>query len=259
MATMTDLREWAKGSDRGDGECQGFVANDMCAQFGRFRFGYGSALQAAHAPETALRPDYPGFPSFAYWIGTSGDLLRYGHVAFGTPDELFMASSRTTTKLNASGTVGSCSVDHYTNSGGVRFLGWSPVNGVNTMPRVTTAGGGSIPFPQSKGKTAMLYHLLGSTPTLYALAGTSPGTPANWLETTDQGLANAFSRQIGNAPSAGINDQTWKAWKAAYTAPLTTSGSTGAVGAPVDMAPVLAAIAEVPGRTRAEFTVSPLK
>lgn len=135
MVTMSDVVEWAKGSDRGSSECQGFIANDMCAHFGSFRHGYNSALEAAHASQ--LQPTYPGEPSFAYWQGTSGELLQYGHVGFGTPDEIVMASSRITRPLNALGTVGTCSVEHYTYSGGVRFLGWARTNGVNTMPSLT--------------------------------------------------------------------------------------------------------------------------
>ena len=82
-----------------------------------------------------------------------------------------------------------------------------------------------------------LYHLQGSTPTQYALAGDSPGTPANWLETTAQSLANAWSDQVGGA-SAGLNEETWSAYKARYLAPVST-------GAPVKVGDVVVDNTEV--------------
>ena len=102
----------------------------------------------------------------------------------------------------------------------------------------TAAGGGGTPITERRHNTmSTLYHKQNSTPTLYALAGDSPGTPANWLETTAQGLANAWSAQIGG-PSAAVNDQTWEAYKAAYRAPLTVAGgiSSGVSKADVDAA-----------------------
>ncbi len=111
------------------------------------------------------------------------------------------------------------------------------VNGVRVDPApyfTTTAGaGGTSIIPERKKHTmASLYHKQNSAPTLYALAGDSPGTPANWLETTAQSLANAWSAQIGG-PSAGINAETWDVYKADYLAPLAIAGtaSTAPVGA----------------------------
>lgn len=89
-------------------------------------------------------------------------------------------------------------------------------------PFTTIRPAGTTPTPLLTKGTPMLFHLIGSTPTRYALAGTSPGTPANWLETTDQTLANQLSGQAGG-PSAGLNGPSWEAWKAAYLARVATT------------------------------------
>ncbi|HEY4267859.1 MAG TPA: M23 family metallopeptidase [Galbitalea sp.] len=94
---------------------------------------------------------------------------------------------------------------------------------------LATASGGSTPLNNLEGNPMpSLFHNLDSKPLRYALAGGSPGTPANWLETTDKGLATALSAQIG-AASAGLNDASFKAWKAAYLASVATTGDDTAL------------------------------
>lgn len=104
-----------------------------------------------------------------------------------------------------------------------------PGSGIATNPRnyyTAAAGGDATPFePErtARRNTMSLYHKQGTAPTLYALAGDSPGTPANWLETMDQTLANQWSAQIGG-PSAGLSAGSWDNFKTQYLMPLATSG-----------------------------------
>ena len=80
----------------------------------------------------------------------------------------------------------------------------------------------------AKGKAVTLYHTRHSDGKfIWALAGDSPGTPANWRETRSQTLANEIAGQTG--PSAELSPETWANWKADYLEPLATSGGGGSV------------------------------
>lgn len=138
--------------------------------------------------------------------------------------------------------------------GSVDFVrSMQPNYGQNTA--AATAGFGTpIITPQRKNnEMSKLYYKAGTTPTLYALAGDSPGTPANWLETTDQALANGWSAQIG-APSIALSPATWDSYKTAYVASLVIAGAAGGT---VDLTPVLDAIKAIPpAPTKATVTLS---
>jgi hypothetical protein len=67
-----------------------------------------------------------------------------------------------------------------------------------------------------------LYHQAGSNPALYALAGESPGTPANWLETSDyNGLAVPWARVHGSAVT--LTKDTYSVFKGWHLQPLNHS------------------------------------
>lgn len=200
-------------------------------------------------------PDYrvvaaaPGKVVRVFWTSTMGWCIeidhgggvhtRYCHLA----DRGLVNVGDQLTRGQRIGTMGSTGSEAVV--GGVRQLHLHfevIVNGSRVDPApyfTSTAGGDVTPITPitNRSNTVTLYHKQDSTPTLYALAGDSPGTPANWLETTAQGLANAWSAQIGG-PSAAVNDQTWEAYKAAYRAPLTVAGgvSSGVSKADVDAA-----------------------
>lgn len=74
---------------------------------------------------------------------------------------------------------------------------------------------------------------------LYALAGDSPGTDANWQEFYGQKLANALAGQHGNA--AELTPSEWAEKKAQYRQPVRIAGGSGGSNAEV-----LAAIAKIP-------------
>ena len=56
---------------------------------------------------------------------------------------------------------------------------------------------------------------------LFALAGDSPGTQANWIEGNVQALANAWGEQYGTW--VGLSDTNWVAFKGYYQQPVTTT------------------------------------
>lgn len=89
-------------------------------------------------------------------------------------------------------------------------------------------GGGSTPKGRKKDMP-ILYHRSGSSPTLYALAGSSPGTPANWRETTDyNGLAVPWAQRFGN--SIELSPATFDDYKKAYLAPLNVAAGAASGG-----------------------------
>lgn len=59
---------------------------------------------------------------------------------------------------------------------------------------------------------------------IFALAGTSPGTPANWLETKGQALANGWAAQVGGN-AVLLSESQFYAWKRDYLAPLAVAGA----------------------------------
>jgi len=91
---------------------------------------------------------------------------------------------------------------------------------------LTTAATDSSPLdnsiPRRKNKMTTLYNV-GGTPTV-ALAGDSPGTPANWLETSAASLITSW--QDAHGALNVVDAKTYAAWKAAYLTPLAISGTT---------------------------------
>lgn len=86
----------------------------------------------------------------------------------------------------------------------------------------STAGGGTTPIPNKrKNSMSTLYYNAGIK--TWALAGDSPGTPANWLETQGQTTADQWAD--GHGSSVVLGDGSWAAFKAAYLKPLNTSAS----------------------------------
>jgi hypothetical protein len=70
---------------------------------------------------------------------------------------------------------------------------------------------------QKRRSSVILYNKVGTG--LYALAGCSPGTPANWQETTDYtGLAVPWALRFGNAIE--LSPGTWESYKVDFLAPL---------------------------------------
>lgn len=75
------------------------------------------------------------------------------------------------------------------------------------------------PPTRKKNKMTSLYNVGGSA--TVALAGDSPGTPANWLETSSASLIASWEEVHG--PLNIVNTATYEAWKTAYLSPLRTT------------------------------------
>lgn len=81
---------------------------------------------------------------------------------------------------------------------------------------------------------------------LFALAGDGSGSAA-WLETTGQDFANSLTgaHHISGLAVA-LSPDTFISWRSAYRSAVPVSGGTEGSSAPVDLSPVLTAIAGVP-------------
>jgi len=115
------------------------------------------------------------------------------------------------------------------------------VNGADAdyhnLPFPLIVGGGAITPARRKTMTT-LYGKQNTDPKLFALAGDSPGTPANWLETQDyDGVAVPWAQVHGNA--LYLSEGSWNQFKEWYLSPLST-GATATVN--IDSAAMSAAV-----------------
>jgi len=211
-----------------------------CASFvfraGGFERFYGNAMAAGDA-SGPLNPDpsKAGRGAIHYWAGVGGD----GHVAFEMGGGLLLMASAGVSNYGTA--LGTITFTDYALKG-IPYRGWSYRWGAETLDLSGTAGLPTTPIVTRKESTVALYHKLGTTPLLYALAGGSPGTPANWLETTDPGFATQLAGQAGN--SAGLSADSFEAFKRAYLAPVNGAAS-GTPGAPADNSAILKALADL--------------
>lgn len=65
---------------------------------------------------------------------------------------------------------------------------------------------------------------------IYALAGTSPGTEANWIETDSDIRMSAFLDATGQENPVGLPEDEYSILKAQYLAPVVTGEPGGEVG-----------------------------
>lgn len=79
-----------------------------------------------------------------------------------------------------------------------------------------------------KKTMSTIFHRIDNGKYTFALAGESPGTSANWLETTDGAFANKLAETHGN--SKLLSSDTWDSWKARYLEPLKIAGTVGEGG-----------------------------
>lgn len=200
---------------------QGGTWNQRCEQFinnaGGFSQAYATALLAGNA-SGPLDPNHataqPG--EIHYWSG-AGD----GHDAFQTERGLLCASNA------ISGYLGYISFADFARAKpAFKYRGHTFRHGTQTLAAGTSTAstGTTTPVPTGRTDHTMLFYKVGTSPLLYALAGTSPGTPANWLETTDSGFATQLSAQLGG-PSAGLSAASYESWKTLYLEPLAIAGT----------------------------------
>lgn len=104
-----------------------------------------------------------------------------------------------------------------------------PGSGTPTNPRdyyTSTAGGGTEPFPNERKKsmTTLYYNGQPGGSAVWALGGDSPGTTANWIETREQSMANAWAASHGPSVNCGTVAEfgNFRSW---YQEPVRTAGS----------------------------------
>lgn len=92
------------------------------------------------------------------------------------------------------------------------------------------------PKKTRKAKRMLVYNAtIGGTPT-WALAGTSPGTAANWIETTNSVRALAFVKACGVDDAVTVSDTDFALYKNQYISPVTiTAGADIPVGGRVEV------------------------
>lgn len=75
------------------------------------------------------------------------------------------------------------------------------------------------PVPTNRRPSMSTLYFNKTTRKEWALAGDSPGTPANWLTTAEQGVANAWAAAHGSAVE--LEQHSYEDFRGRYTAPLT--------------------------------------
>lgn len=125
--------------------------------------------------------------------------------------------------------------------------------------QTSTAGGGELtPFPDTpkrrKKSMSTGWYTDRNGKREWALAGESPGTPANWIPLSTQVTANEVAAIHGSFVPLGV--ASFDAMKASYLSPVSVSGGAAAVS--VDLAPVLTELGKIPSATRDEFAKKPL-
>lgn len=84
------------------------------------------------------------------------------------------------------------------------------------LVHIIPATAGAVAPSRKKRTMATLYRTRDKKPT-YALAGDSPCTEANWLQTGDPGLAVAWAKVHGD--SISLDADTWNLYKTLYQTP----------------------------------------
>lgn len=104
-----------------------------------------------------------------------------------------------------------------------------PGSGTPTNPRdyyTSTAGGETETFPNERKRSMTTVYWNGqpgASGAKWALAGDSPGTTANWIETGTQSLASAWAVVHGSAVNLG-NDQSFADFRSWYQESVRTAG-----------------------------------
>lgn len=214
---------------------KGNVTNEYDAGHRALDFGWGNGKQvyAAAAGTVTYQPSLPGYGNRISInhgkIISQGAITKYAHLS-----RAIVSSGEEVRKgqlIGYMGETGSYAVSgvHLHFELWVNFgSGWARVN---PGPFFTdTAGGGApLPIPSERPKSmSTIYYYTsndkpageGGTIKLYALAGESPGTSANWLETASSDIKAAWSTAHG----AGVflTKASFDSFKARHLEPLKT-------------------------------------
>lgn len=116
---------------------------------------------------------------------------------------------------------------------GNRYAGWGADIAGMPINFTSTAGGGGIPITEQRRSPDMgvMYYRTDTgkrdgKPVEWALAGTCPGTPSNWQNTTDATTANQLVASGAGGSSVFAGETWWAQLKRDYLAAPAT-GSSG--------------------------------
>lgn len=231
MFLFQNVLDWAAGSDRPLGECQGFVGNDMIPEFGGTMNRYYEYAWDA-AMDSDLTQEWPGVPAWAFF-GTG----RPGHVGYGTPDQVLSDISGNEVVLGGpTRNIGTSSLARL-RARGFKFVGWSLTNGKNTMPtpRLTPPliEGNDVYISVVNGDLAGNHYWMLPTGPVWLHpdivkarneAHAAAGTPAVWLEFSSDWF-RVFSRQV-----KGVEDKDGNPTAATFPDVATITGTLAADG-----------------------------
>lgn len=189
--TWQDLLDFAAKSTRPNGDCQGFVGNDICGEFGTFVEGYASA-NAAMAASKALGTFHEGLPPSGRVVWVFLDFPEYGHDGLYYNGEALWDSAHCSRFLNAKKTVGLGTIAAYP----YKLLGWSTTNGRNTLPHIpavpTLASNQRVVVPEGANVRA---EANASSARLEGLAGST--------------VITAIDHVVGQVAPGGGTNATW--------------------------------------------------
>lgn len=100
------------------------------------------------------------------------------------------------------------------------YLGWAEVI-LGYPVALGSSGGGSLPLPTPvRRRNNVTLYKENATPANYALAGESPGTTANWIESGDEALAKAWGKVHGDAVM--LSSASFRDFRRRYSEPVKT-------------------------------------
>jgi hypothetical protein len=212
--TWANLLHVAAGLDLPVDDCQGFVANHMCAEFGSFVDGYDSASHALAASK-ALGTFHEGTPPDGVIVNVFFAFPIYGHVGLYYNGETVWGSSHGS-PINASGTIRTGTIAAYP----YEYLGYATSNGRNALPVITPAPAPTPPAPNLR-TTVTKGANLRSAPAVVAL-------PSNIVSTLKGNIAYAIEKWQHGAPVGTVD--TWFFVAGAWaSATAFTSASTDGI------------------------------
>lgn len=210
MTTEAEIKEWLSGYPRAWNQlCQALMWQ-MCNRFGHIETTPPSAITAYGIEYDAGRISHTSPPDgvFVYF-----DIGADGHVGFTMNDgRVLMASSHLIEEWVTSD-AGYSTLDKYVKDTGATYLGWSKLNGGNSMsftPNSSTpSGGGANPVtPNSKDETMALrqmHYKDASKNTIRGLFSEESGYFTRWQSNTGD-IANSISSIWGAGPSVEVTE-----------------------------------------------------
>lgn len=213
------------------------VGNDVLARIGKLHTDYSKRHTTKDQPgsNAAMALDVGGMPgqwlhNFTSWVIAQ---CRAGTADSRNIREVIgrRSPSGGVTRYDALGILAdSGSIDHETHTH-ISYYRDSEGQDKTSLLRRFFEGTPTTTVSGGVKNVTTIYHLAGTgtdpvtNPGIYAMAGESPGTPANWLETADYQFAVdlvLIHHPPAFAKARTLSVATWEDWKKKYLSPLST-------------------------------------